>query len=245
MSGSVVDSAAGSWLHRPGRLDRVHRVGAAAFGIMLCAFGALGLLDRLDLFSTRGRPIVGLSSNGLLSVLSLVVGAALIAAAVRGGRTASSALVVVGAAFMASGIANVLVLTTALNVLAFTMANVVFSLVAGALLLIVGAWGRFTGRLPPDNPYRRERHPGEDRDPTVLEEQPADGQGSGVADRLPTAYHDAVDVADVRDMAEAERAAARGGATPAQTEGVHDAARSRRGEDRLEGWRRHLRRPRR
>lgn len=229
----------------PTHLHRWHRAGAAGFGLVLCGFGVLGLLQRLDWFSTQGESIAGLSSNGLLSMISLVVGALLIAAAVRGARTASTALVVVGAAFMLSGVANVLVLTTALNLLAFTMANVVFSLVAGALLLIAGAWGRFTGRLPPDNPYRRERHPGEGRDGNLLEEQPVDGQGIGVTDRLPTTYHDAADVADVRDMAEAERAAARGAATPAQTEGVAGAARSRRGEDRLEGWRRHRRRPQR
>lgn len=226
----------------PTHLDRWHRIGAAGFGLVLCGFGGLGLAQQLDWFSTRGRSIAGLSSNGLLSVISLVVGAALVAAGLRGGRLASTALVVVGAAFLLSGVANVLVLTTPLNILAFTMTNVVFSLVAGALLLIAGAWGRFTGRLPPDNQYRRERHPGESRSGRGLEEQPVDGQGIGVTDRLPTTYHDATDVADVRDMADAERAVARGVATPAQTEGVDDAAHSRRGEDRLDGWRRHLRR---
>ena len=125
------------------------------------------------------------------------------------------------------------------------MTDVIFSLVVGALLVITGAWGRFTGRLPPGNPCRRERHPGEGRAGNMLEEQPADGQGGGVADRIPTTYHDAADVADAREPAEAERAVARGAATPAPApapaDGVLDAARSRRGEDRLHGWRRHLR----
>ncbi|MBW0100869.1 DUF4383 domain-containing protein [Pseudonocardia sp. KRD291] len=237
---SRIDAAAAP----PTRLHRSHRVGAAGFGLVLCAFGVLGFLQRLDWFSTQGEPIAGLSTNGLLSMISVIVGALLIAAALRGPRTASTALVVIGAAFMLSGVANVLVLTTPLNILAFTMNNVIFSLVAGALLLIAGAWGRFTGRLPPDNPYRRERHPNEGRDGNLLEEQPVDGQGSPV-NRLPTTYTDAADVADVRDMAEAERAAARGAATPTQAKGLTDAAQSRRGEDRLQGWRRHLRRPQR
>ncbi|MBN9799626.1 hypothetical protein DMP15_20520 [Pseudonocardia sp. UM4_GMWB1] len=61
-------------------------------------------------------------------------------------------------------VVGVLVLPTSWNILAFGTSNVVFSLVSGALLLVLGAWGRFTGGLPPGNPYRRERRPGEDRD---------------------------------------------------------------------------------
>lgn len=56
--------------------------------------------------------------------------------------------VTVGAAFLLSGMANVLVLDTPLNVLAFGMSNVIFSLLAGAVLLFLGAYGRFTGASP-------------------------------------------------------------------------------------------------
>ncbi len=80
-------------------LDVVHRIGAVLFGLGLWAFGILGFVNRIELFSTRGQPVIGLSSNGLLSVISLVVGGVLIAAAFRGGRTASTDLVVVGAAY--------------------------------------------------------------------------------------------------------------------------------------------------
>lgn len=107
------------------------------------AFGSLGLVNRLAMFSTNGGHVLGLSSNGLLSVISLVVGAVLIGAAVRGGRAASTVTVTVGAAFLLSGMANVLVLDTPLNVLAFGMSNVIFSLLAGAVLLFLGAYGRF------------------------------------------------------------------------------------------------------
>lgn len=223
----------------PVHLDRWHRLGAAGFGLVLAGFGVLGLTQRLEWFSTQGQSIAGLSSNGLLSLISLVVGGLLVAAGVRGGRMASTALVVFGVAFMLSGIANVLVLTTPYNLLAFRMPNVIFSLVSGALLLIMGGWGRFTGRLPPDNPYRRERHPAEDRAGAGLQEQPVDGQGGGPGDVAPTVHRDATDIADMRDLAEAERAVARGGATRAQAEGVDDAGRTRGAEDRLGGWRRH------
>lgn len=208
------------WLDSPRHLDLVHRAGAVVLGLGLWAFGTLGLVDGLELFSTRGQPVLGLSSNGLLSIISLVVGAILIAAAVRGGRTASTVTVVTGAAFMLSGLGNVLVLDTELNVLAFGLPNVVFSLVAGGILLILGAYGRFTGRLPSDNPYQQERHPDD-----------------GVADVLPTIYAERADVVAVGELAEAERAAARHGATQAQAEGVEAAGAVRRAEDRVAGWR--------
>jgi hypothetical protein len=78
------------WSDSHGWLDALHRVGAAVFGLAIGTFGVLGLVDRLDMFSTTGRPVLGLSSNGLLSVISLVVAAVLVAAALRGGRTAST-----------------------------------------------------------------------------------------------------------------------------------------------------------
>lgn len=208
------------FLDSAGHLNSLHRVGAALLGLGLWVFGILGLVDRLDMFSTSGQPVLGLSSNGLLSVISLVVGGVLIAAALRGGRTASTVTVVVGAAFVLSGLANVLVLDTDLNVLAFGLPNVIFSLVAGGMLLILGAYGRFTGRLPSTNPYHRERHPDE-----------------GVADVLPTVYADPEDVTAVRELADAERAVARHGATPEQAGGVAAAGRARRAEDRVHGWR--------
>lgn len=243
MSRGEIDPAVRSWTHRPGRLALVHRAGAGLFGLVLCGFGVLGLVNQLDWFSTRGQSVAGLSTNGLLSVISLIVGAILIAAAVRGGRTASTVTVAVGALFLLSGVANALVLNGPYNILNFRMPNLVFSLLSGLLLLSLGAWGRFTGRLPPDNPYRRERHPAEGLAGADLEEQPVDGQGDDGTDRLPTSYRDAVDIADVAGLAEAERAVARGGATSEQADGVDAAARTRRGEDRLTGWRRRRRGP--
>jgi len=47
------------------------------------------------MFSTTGRSVLGLSSNVLLSVISIVVGGILVAAGLRGGRTASTVLVVI------------------------------------------------------------------------------------------------------------------------------------------------------
>jgi Domain of unknown function (DUF4383) len=110
------------------------------------------------MFSTNGGHVLGLSSNGLLSVISLVVGAGLIGAAVRGGPAAFTVTMTVGAAFLLSGMANVLVLDTPLTVLASGMSHVLLSLLAGAVVVFPGRPRRFTGGLPLSNPtwgYRR------------------------------------------------------------------------------------------
>ncbi|MEN3264612.1 DUF4383 domain-containing protein [Pseudonocardia sp.] len=201
-------------------LDAVHRVGAVLFGLGLWVFGIFGIVGRVEPFSTSGEPVLGLSSNGLLSVISLIVGGVLIAAAVRGGRMASTVTVAVGAAFVLSGLANVLVLDTPLNLLAFRMSNVIFSLVSGALLLFLGAYGRFTGGLPADNPYQVERH-----------------GGGGQDVPLPTVFRDHADVIAARELAEAERAVAQHAATPEQVARVAVAGGARRAEDRVSAWR--------
>lgn len=142
------------------RVHTVHRAGAAGLGGFLVAFGLAGLTLGAGFLATSGPIVMGLSTNGLLSTLSLVVGVVgvvLVGAAVRGGQVASTVSVAVGTLFLASGIVNALVLDTSLNMLAFRMANVVFSLLVGAALLYVGAYGRFTVDLPASSPYARER----------------------------------------------------------------------------------------
>lgn len=203
------------------RLDLLHRVAAVLFGLGLWVFGGLGLVNRLEWFTTSGTPVLGLSSNGLLSAVSLVVGTGLVAAGLRGGRLASTVLTVVGAAFLLSGVANVLVLETPLNLLAFRMSNVVFSLVSGGLLLVLGSYGRFTGRLPRDNPYAAER---------------ATTDGGHHPD--PTHFDTAADARAAAELAAAERAAAEHRATPSQAARLRALATVRRAEDRVAAWRR-------
>ena len=139
-------------------LSRIYRIGAAVFGAGLICFGVLGLAHRLPLLATEGEVIFGLSSNGLLSVISILVGLVLIGAAVWGGPESSTAITVIGALFFVSGLANLAVLDTSWNLLAFRLPNVVFSLIAGMLLAFVGLYGRAAGHLPDDNPYVRYRH---------------------------------------------------------------------------------------
>ncbi|MCD0480877.1 DUF4383 domain-containing protein [Streptacidiphilus sp. ASG 303] len=141
------------------RLATVYRYGAGASGVVLLVFGSLGFADHLSFFDTQGSPLMGMSTNGLLSLVSVVVGCALVAGAAVGGNTASTLNMAVGGAFVLSGFANLAVLDSSANILAFRMPNVLFSFVMGLLIATFGMYGRVSGGLPHDNPYWRSRHP--------------------------------------------------------------------------------------
>ncbi|SDP02525.1 protein of unknown function [Klenkia soli] len=155
------------------RVVVVHRIGAFAVAAVLAVFGVLGFVGGLDFFSTDGGTVAGLSSNGLLSTISLVTAAVLVAAAVKGGRVAGIVMTGVGVAFLLSAFWHLFVLNTSLNVLAFAMSNVIFSIVVGLLLLTLGLYGRVSGNLPEDNPYRANLASGSTGDDEEPELPPA------------------------------------------------------------------------
>jgi hypothetical protein len=190
----------------------VHRIGAAVLGVGLCVFGVLGVVNRLEFLAVQGKVLLGLASNGLLSTISLIVGGILIGAALRGGRISSTITVSIGLLFLLSGLLNLAVLDTELNLLAFRMSNVIFSFVAGMLLLFLGAYGRFSGGLPADNPYYQHRHRG---DPSSGDDHRGDELDRWVA---------------------AEVAVAEGRATPEQEQLVREDAQRRANEARRRAW---------
>ncbi|MFD7708152.1 DUF4383 domain-containing protein [Streptomyces sp. NPDC059785] len=140
-------------------LSQFYRVGAGLMGLVLLAFGILGLIDKVGFFDTRGDTVAGLSTNGSLSILSIVVGLLLFAGMVIGGNVASTVNMVAGVLFILSGFANLALLDTDYNFLAFRIQNVLFSFVVGVLLMFFGMYGRVGSALPHDNPYWRCRHP--------------------------------------------------------------------------------------
>lgn len=218
---STAESSPGSDARR---LNGLHRISGVVLGVVLWVFGLLGFAGDLDPFSTTGTPVLGMSTNGLLSTISLVVGTLLIVAGIRGGRLSSSVCTVVGALFLLSGVVNAVLLNGPYNVLAFRMSNVVFSLLAGLVLLVAGAYGRFSGRLPSDNPYAAEQR------------RTVDAEGGADRDqRLP---RDAADVAAAASLAEAERAVAEGGGTDEQRRLLAQVDALRDGADRRAEWRR-------
>jgi hypothetical protein len=143
------------------RLNTVYRIGAGLIGAFLVAFGILGLLHNIGFFSTGGASVVGLNTNDTLSVLSIVVGAILLAGMVIGGNVASTLNMVFGVLFLLAGFLFLGLLDTPQNFLAFKIQNVFFSFVVGLLLMTFGMYGRVGSTLPHDNPYWRARHPSE------------------------------------------------------------------------------------
>ncbi|MEU9132366.1 DUF4383 domain-containing protein [Kitasatospora sp. NPDC048540] len=140
------------------RLGQVYRVGAGLGGVFLLVFGILGLLDHPSFLDTQGKEVIGLSSNGTLSVISIIAGVILIAGAVIGGNIASTINMIMGVLFILAGFVGLMVLDSSANRLAFRIPNVIFSFVFGFVVLTFGMYGRVSSHLPQDNPYWKQRH---------------------------------------------------------------------------------------
>src|SRR3954453_7144623 len=98
-----------------GRVFAVQRLGAVAVGLVLLIFGLLGSTSGVPFLSTHGERVLGLSSNGLLSALSVTVAAVLIGAALRGPRVASTVMIVLGVLFLLSALVNLGLLRSSVN----------------------------------------------------------------------------------------------------------------------------------
>jgi hypothetical protein len=155
--------------------SRPYRFGGGLVGAVLLVFGVLGFFDQLAFFDSEGDRVAGLSTNSVLSTISVVVGAVLIVGAVIGGNVAANVNSIVGALFLISGFANMCVLRTSWNVLNFSMANVIFSFVVGTLVLMFGFYGRVSGRPPAADAYYRGGHGRDPETGEVVDEEKALG----------------------------------------------------------------------
>jgi hypothetical protein len=202
------------------RVFAVQRIGALAVAAVILVFGVLGFAGGLDFFSTDGEPILGLSSNGLLSTISVVTAGVLVLAAMRSPRTASTLMIVVGILFLLSGLLSLAVLRTEANLLAFQIENVIFAEVTGLVLLMLGAYGRVSGNLPADSPYAKPREDGDQ----------VDGDGPDGVPSTPAEF------AAERAMRAAEIAVVNHTATPDQRRRVDAMAQVHTRADRRRVW---------
>ncbi|NHD15831.1 MULTISPECIES: DUF4383 domain-containing protein [unclassified Actinopolyspora] len=208
----------------PRTVHLIHRSGAAVIGLALLVFAITGLVRGLSWFRTEGQWVYGLSSNGALAIISVVAGALLVGAALWGPRVSSTTSVVFAVLFLLSGIVHLAILHTTFNVLAFRLPNVFFSLVVGIFLLVLGFYGRVSGGLPPDNPYRRA-HPMRSRRPDPEEQLRAEEPDE-----------------QERRLLEAEVAMGEGKATAEQVLSVRRDHARRRASERARAWRQAARR---
>ena len=204
---------------RPGlgaRVYAVQRTGAVLVALFLLVFALLGFASGQRFLSTEGQPVLGMSSNGLLSTISVVVALVLLAAAAHSARAASTVMIILGPLFLLSAFVNSLVLGTGLNLLAFEMSNVIFSVAVGLPMLFLGAYGRIGSRLPSDSPYA---HP-HTEDADFVDERPSTPE----------------EVAAEEAMREAEIAVVQHTATPDQYARVQAMAQAHHRLDRRRVW---------
>ncbi|MER7080176.1 hypothetical protein SAMN02982929_02286 [Saccharopolyspora kobensis] len=133
------------------RVQRTHRLGAAVLGAALLALGIVQLP-----WTPVQAPWPEMSAP--VAAATAIAGFVLVCAAPWGSRIASSTGAVLGAVFLLAGLAHLALLHTSANVLGFALSTALFCIGAGAVLLVISLFGRVSGGLPPDNPYRRS-HP--------------------------------------------------------------------------------------
>jgi hypothetical protein len=125
-------------------------------------------------------------------------------------------MLVLGPLFLLSAFVNSIVVGTRLNWLAFEISNVIFSVIVGLLMLLLGAYGRIGSHLPPDSPYAH----------------PSIGEADYVDERPSTPE----EVAAERAMRESEIAVVQHSATPDQYRRVQAMAQAHTRADRRRVW---------
>lgn len=205
----------------------VHRVGAAVLGVVLWVFAGMGFAHAPSFLSTDGVMVLGMSTNGALATISVVVGTALVGGAIVGGPWASTLSAGFGALFILSGVVHLGILHTPANLLAFRLPNVFFSFVVGVALLILGMYGRVSGGLPPDNPYRRAAPRRTDRPDPEEQLRARDGRSDVDPEEAQQQDH----------LAEAEMAMGEGTPTAEQARLVEEELAHRRAEERERAYR--------
>jgi Domain of unknown function (DUF4383) len=113
-------------------------------GVYVLVFGIWGYAVTSDLpfFGTEGEWVLFLRTNPAFSVLSILCGLALIAAAVIGRNVFVRATLIAAVVFMVAGLAMMALLQTDANILAFSMANCIFSFVFGMVALGAALYGK-------------------------------------------------------------------------------------------------------
>jgi hypothetical protein len=148
-------------------LQPLYRLLAGLTGAYVLAFGIVGV------FRTGGRPffaqenlpyVLGLHANRAFAILSIVVGAFILASVVIGGAVHQRVALTSGVVFLAAGLLMLLLERTEFNFLGFTPATCIVSFIIGLVLLIAGLYGKVGTML--DVQREEEFRHGRGPDPT-------------------------------------------------------------------------------
>lgn len=126
------------------RLRPFYRGLAMLVGLYVLVFGIIGVVKTAGepLFN-RGNVIdLGLRTNLAFSILSIVVGVIILAAAILGRNADHFINMVFGGLFMFAGVFGLTIVRTKLNLLNFTVATCIASSLLGTALLVAGLYGK-------------------------------------------------------------------------------------------------------
>ncbi|MBX6750235.1 MAG: DUF4383 domain-containing protein [Micromonosporaceae bacterium] len=149
-------------------LQPFYRLLAGLTGAYVLAFGIAGVLRSggRPFFAQENLPyVLGLHANRAFAILSIVVGAFLLASVVIGGDVHRWVALVSSVVFLVSGLVMLVLERTDFNFLGFTPITSIVSFIIGLVLLIAGLYGKVGTMLD----VRREeefRH-GSGPDPTA------------------------------------------------------------------------------
>jgi hypothetical protein len=122
----------------------LYRALAALTGLYLVVFGVVGLIvtGGDGLFATHADRVLGQGSNLFWSIVSLLLGAAVLVATWLGRNLDVDVNTYVGWGLLVIGSFALAVLRTDVNVLGFTVSTVVVTYVVGLALITAGFYGK-------------------------------------------------------------------------------------------------------
>jgi hypothetical protein len=121
-----------------------YRVLVALIGLYLLGFGIAGYLETRDLpiFERGEFWVLGLQTNPVFSILSILAGLVVFGGAVYGRNVDHFINLTGGVGFLVAGLLMLSVLRTDANLLNFAVANCVVSFLIGLVLLTAGLYGK-------------------------------------------------------------------------------------------------------
>jgi hypothetical protein len=126
-------------------LQPLYRLISGAVGVYLVAFGAVGVSNTggLAFFARKDLPSsLGLHGNLAFAILSIIVGAVVLAGAVIGGNVAKVINIWGSGVFIVAGLVMLVLLRTDVNFLGFTPQTCIVSMIIGMALLVAGLYGK-------------------------------------------------------------------------------------------------------
>lgn len=116
-----------------------NRLLGSIVGALFVLFGAVGFTVSVGVFDQPGELLLGVFTlNGAQNALHILIGAALLLAAVSSTRAAKKANSVIGAFCLVLGLAGLFLIGSAVNVLAINVADNVVHFAAAVVLLAAG-----------------------------------------------------------------------------------------------------------